>query len=266
MESSNQEILVVEDLHKRFSKTEVLSGISFQVQRGEVLGIIGPSGGGKTTLLRCLNGLETTSSGSVGWNLACESSVRKFLLGGMGGGVASDSLRSNTELRRRVGMVFQAFNLWEDRTVIGNLLLAPRIVTKESRRSAEERAFDLLEQFGLRSKKDKRISTLSGGERQRIAILRALMMKPQALLLDEVTSALDPLLTVEVMKTVTALAASHLTILIVTHHLEFASRLCHRIMFLQQGKIVQIANPHDLRQNPADDSVRLFLEVLSDAR
>jgi len=169
-------------------------------------------------------------------------------------------------LRKDIGFVFQGFNLWEERTVLGNLVLAPMVVLAQPRGAAEERARELCRQFGLGDKIEAKVTQLSGGQRQRVAIIRALMMEPKIMLLDEVTSALDPVLTVEVMQAIRQLREKGLTMIVVTHHLEFASSLCDRIMFLSRGEAVQIDTPENLRSAPASPEVKQFLEVLRDAR
>ena len=263
-----REILLVEDRRKGFHGLEVLRGVTFCLSDREILGVIGPSGGGKTTLLKCLNLLEWPTSGRIRY--PGKLSVRAS--GGHTNVVrdveAGEELRAEDlcVFRRELGFVFQGFNLWEDRSVLSNLLLAPRAVLGEARNSAEERAKALAKQFGIDDKLQSGIAQLSGGQRQRVAIVRALMMQPRVMLLDEITSALDPVLTVEVMQAIRQLRDRGLAMIVVTHHLEFAPSLCDRIMFLSGGMAVQIDSPERLRSHPATREVSEFLDVLVRAR
>jgi len=259
----------VRGLHKSFGTLEVLHDVNFDVTDGEILGIIGPSGSGKTTLLRCLNALDTFERGEV-----LHSGIEPIRIGP--GGVATSlipTIENSADedvllnsLRRQVGIVFQGFNLWNERTLLENIVLAPIVVRNEAKTSANERATVLCKQFGIEDKIQVRAEELSGGQRQRAAIVRALMMQPSTLLLDEITSALDPVLTVEVMQTIRQLRDRGLTMLIVTHHIEFASSLCDRILFLSNGRVVQLDAPEELRKRPTNDEVSRFLEVLRTAR
>jgi ABC-type polar amino acid transport system ATPase subunit len=266
---ADHDILRVAGITKRFETNEVLRGVSFALREREILGVIGPSGGGKTTLLRCLDLLETIDSGRVEYhgshNLAVTSDGATGLRNGRSAG---NTLRSDTihALRQDIGLVFQGFNLWEERTVMGNLILAPMVVRNAGRSETAARAADLCGQFGLAEKLHARVWQLSGGQRQRVAIIRALMMQPKLILLDEITSALDPVLTVEVMQAIRKLREQGLTMILVTHHIEFASSLCDRIMFLSHGQVAQIDSPEALRDSPANDEVKRFLEILRAAR
>jgi ABC-type polar amino acid transport system ATPase subunit len=264
------EILSVHEVWKRFGQVEVLRGVSFVLRQGEILGVIGPSGGGKTTLLRCLDLLETLDGGQINYrgshNLMVVSDDARGLRSDSGTDKGPLSEDGTNALRKDIGFVFQGFNLWEERTVLGNLVLAPMVVLAQPRGAAEERARELCRQFGLGDKIEAKVTQLSGGQRQRVAIIRALMMEPKIMLLDEVTSALDPVLTVEVMQAIRQLREKGLTMIVVTHHLEFASSLCDRIMFLSRGEAVQIDTPENLRSAPASPEVKQFLEVLRDAR
>jgi len=264
-----REVLTVSGLCKSYGELRILKDIAFSLHEREILGVIGPSGGGKSTLLKCLNFLEWPNQGTIHYHDRLRVKVDhegKLEMVADGNGNHDIDNQDLCLFRRQVGFVFQGFNLWDDRTVLGNLSLAPRAVLKESRNTIEERAKTLCEQFGLGTKLHAHVQQLSGGQRQRVAIIRALMMKPDIMLLDEVTSALDPILTVEVMQTIRQLRDRGLTMIVVTHHLEFASTLCDRIMFLSDGFAVQIDTPDDLRNNPATNEVSNFLDVLKRAR
>jgi ABC-type polar amino acid transport system ATPase subunit len=255
---SQPEIAVsVRSVAKSFGALVALHDVSLDIRRGEILGVIGPSGGGKSTLLRCLDGLEQPNSGSIEYFLDGQTRIDST------SALTSPSL---TELRRLVGFVFQGLNLWEDRSVLENLALAPRLVTRSPRGEIEDRARTLCRRFGLEAKLHARTWELSGGEQQRAAIIRALMMRPRLVLLDEVTSALDPVLTVDVMNAIRQLRDEGLTLVVVTHHIEFASQLCDRILFLAAGRVVQLAAPSALRASPANAEVSRFLDLLVSAR
>jgi ABC-type polar amino acid transport system ATPase subunit len=247
----------VRNVAKSFGAHVALHDISLDIRSGEILGVIGPSGGGKSTLLRCLDGLEKPDSGSIEYFLDGEMRIDPT------SALTSPAL---TALRRLVGFVFQGLNLWEDRSVLENLALAPRLVTGVSRGDINDRARTLCRRFGLETKLDARTWELSGGEQQRVAIVRALMMQPRLVLLDEVTSALDPVLTVDVMNAIRQLRDEGLTLVVVTHHIEFASRLCDRILFLAAGRVVQLDVPSVLRASPASAEVSQFLDLLASAR
>lgn len=266
-----QPVLRVDGIWKSFGQTPVLRGIALSLHEKEILGVIGPSGGGKTTLLRCLDLLETIDQGRIDYHGQHNLSVAANGVLGLKASDAGGENRPITDdtinaLRRDIGFVFQGFNLWEERTVLGNLVLAPTVVLGLSREAAEARAHQLCEEFGLEDKVNARVWQLSGGQRQRVAIIRALMMRPKVVLLDEITSALDPVLTVEVMQAIRQLRDEGLTMIIVTHHIEFASSLCDRILFLSQGQAVQIDTPENLRKSPATDEVKQFLDILRAAR
>lgn len=255
-------------LQKDFGGNVVLRDVGFQLQEREILGVIGPSGSGKTTLLRCLNLLELPTGGTLRYigqlRVVAQPADRVRVVSDVDG----RPLRSADicRFRQGVGLVFQGYNLWQDRTVLDNLTLAPRRVLGEEKHVACERAAELCAQFGMTHRLRAPIATLSGGERQRVAIIRALMMHPRVLLLDEVTSALDPVLTLDVMHMIRKLRDEGMTMVVVTHHLDFASTLCDRIMYLSDGAAVQVATPVELRTNPATAEVRAFLQVLRDAR
>lgn len=268
--SNSEDIIRVKNVYKAFSGQAVLKDVSFNLRQKEILGIIGPSGVGKTTLLKCLNLLEIIDKGEIEYFGCIKISV------GSNGEMGIEDLidqkvypLSDTTisvLRNNIGFVFQGFNLWEERTVQDNLILAPRIVLGKSKMEAKSEARKLSSQFGLEEKLKSKGWELSGGQKQRVAIMRALMMNPKIILLDEITSALDPVLTVEVMQAIRKLRDRGLTMLIVTHHIEFATSLCDRLLFLSNGQAIQIDTPEKLRNSPATEEVKNFLEILKSAR
>ena len=224
-----------------------LRGVSLDVADGEVVVIIGPSGCGKSTLLRTINGLEPINSGRIildGTDLAAP-------------GV------SWPEVRRRIGMVFQSYELFPHLTVMGNLTLAPGLVAGELRADASARALKLLERVGLADRADDYPRQLSGGQRQRVAIVRALMMNPEILLLDEVTASLDPEMVREVLDVVLELARTGMTMLIVTHEMGFARAIADRIVFMDEGRIVEVDPPRKFFADPSSDRARKFLDIFS---
>jgi polar amino acid transport system ATP-binding protein len=230
-------------VHKAFGEAKVLNGVDLTVSRGEVLVIIGPSGGGKSTLLRCVNLLEPLSAGQV-------------LLEG------EDISRSGVDInqvRRRIGMVFQQFNLFPHLSALDNLTLAPRKLLRMPRREAEQKAHTLLERVGLKDKAGNFPRQLSGGQQQRVAIARALMMNPHVMLFDEVTSALDPELVSEVLDVMRDLAGSGMTMLCVTHEMGFARELGDRLVFVDGGVIAEQGPPASVLDGPKQDRTRQFL-------
>ena len=224
-----------------------LRGVSLDVADGEVVVIIGPSGCGKSTLLRTINGLEPINSGQIIFDGAD--------LAAPGG--------SWPEVRRRIGMVFQSYELFPHLTVMGNLTLAPGLVAGESRADASARALKLLERVGLADRADDYPRQLSGGQRQRVAIVRALMMNPEILLLDEVTASLDPEMVREVLDVVLELARTGMTMLIVTHEMGFARAIADRIVFMDEGRIVEVDPPRKFFADPSSDRARRFLDIFS---
>ena len=230
------------DVHKRFGDREVLSGVSLSVGHGQVLVIIGPSGGGKSTLLRCVNQLEPIQSGDV--LLEGESLVGR---------------RDLNRVRERIGMVFQQFNLFPHLNVLDNLTMAPRRVRRAGRKDAELRARQLLARVGLEGREDSFPHQLSGGQQQRVAIARALMMEPHVMLFDEVTSALDPELVSEVLDVMRDLARSGMTMLVVTHEMGFAREVGDRLVFIADGVIVEDGSPAAILDNPQEERTRQFL-------
>ena len=224
-----------------------LRGVSLDVADGEVVVIIGPSGCGKSTLLRTINGLEPINSGQILFD---------------GEDLAAPGV-SWPKVRRRIGMVFQSYELFPHLTVMGNLTLAPGLVAGESRADAEERAHKLLERVGLADRADDYPRQLSGGQRQRVAIVRALMMDPEILLLDEVTASLDPEMVREVLDVVLELARTGMTMLIVTHEMGFARAIADRIVFMDEGRIVEVDPPRKFFADPSSDRARRFLDIFS---
>ena len=242
-------LMALTGLRKSFGKLEVLRGIDLSVQPGEVLGVIGPSGSGKSTLIRCMNMLETPSGGTLTFRGQPVSTRFRTRAGQIGVG----------ELRRHVGMVFQHFNLFPHLTVLQNVTRGPIVVNKEDRAQAEGYATELLAQVGLADKRDAFPSHLSGGQKQRVAIARALAMRPALLLLDEVTSALDPELVGEVLGVIRGLADKGMTMILVTHEMGFAADVASRVIFMESGAIAEEGSPDAILRNPRSDRLRAFL-------
>ena len=242
-------IVDIVGLRKSYGAHEVLKGIDLQVAPGEVVAIIGKSGSGKSTLLRCINGLEDFQSGSV-------SVDGKPLL--------HHNAAAMRELRQHVGMVFQSFNLFPHLTVGKNIMLAPKLVKKKDPAANEALARKLLDRVGLAEKFDAYGDQLSGGQQQRVAIARALAMEPAVLLCDEITSALDPELVGEVLRVVEGLADEGMTLLMVTHEMNFARKVADRIIFMHQGLVHEAGTPADLFSNPRTPELKQFLGALSD--
>jgi polar amino acid transport system ATP-binding protein len=251
-------ILEVKKLEKSFGALSVLKGVSFSLERGEVLSIIGSSGGGKTTLLRSLNALETPDSGEI------------FIDGKQVFGPDEKGKGSFYEnISRQMGLVFQQFNLFPQYSVLGNLTLAPRVAAKsqpdfkarkkEIYKEIDERALDILAHVGLTEKRDAYPCQLSGGQQQRVAIARALMLSPTILCFDEPTSALDPELTGEVLKVIRELKNSDRTMIIVTHELEFARNVSDKIMFIHEGVVEEFGTPDEVFENPKSEYTKAFL-------
>ena len=233
----------VENLSKNFGDLKVLKNISTTINKGEIISIIGPSGSGKSTFLRCINKLEEPTEGHI-------------YIDGM------DLMDKNTDInkiRERVGMVFQHFNLFPNMTVLENLTLSPTMVKKESKEEAEKYALYLLEKVGLSDKANSYPTQLSGGQKQRIAIARALAMKPEVILFDEPTSALDPEMIKEVLDVMRDLAKEGMTMLIVTHEMGFARNVGNRILFMDNGEIIEDCSPKDFFENPTNERIKDFL-------
>jgi polar amino acid transport system ATP-binding protein len=241
--------LRLEGVHKSFGANEVLRGIDLELEDHEVVCLIGASGSGKSTLLRCVNLLEPLDSGRI--FLGEEEITRR--------GVDVNAVR------RRIGIVFQAFNLFPHMTVLRNVTLGPRDALKLPREEAEARALELLGRFGLESRRDDYPDRLSGGQQQRVAIVRALAMRPQLMLLDEVTSALDPELVAEVLEVIRELAQGGMTMLIATHEMSFARDIANRVCFLDAGEILEEGPPDQIFQHPREPRTHQFLERIIEA-
>jgi len=246
--------LVVEDIHKRFGELEVLKGISLTARNGDVISLIGSSGSGKSTFLRCINLLEIPDEGSV--TLAGE---RLKMTRSRRGEVVPADRRQVDRFRTRLGMVFQNFNLWTHMTVEQNVMEAPVYVQKKTKAEARELAMNVLEKVGIADKAQQYPEQLSGGQQQRAAIARALAMEPEVLLFDEPTSALDPELVGEVLRVMRRLAEEGRTMLVVTHEMGFARELSSQVVFLHQGRVEEQGQPSQVFDNPASERCRQFL-------
>ena len=246
MASDNTPLLQVRNIVKNFGKLRVLDDISFDLNKSEVLTIIGPSGSGKTTLLRCINGLEKISGGEII--------------------IEGEHLNPNSKdvhmIREKVGFIFQRFNLFNHMTVIENLKIAQKIVKKRKDKEAKEIALELLKKVGLSDKVQSYPSQLSGGQQQRVAIARALAMDPKLLLMDEITSALDPELVSEVLDVVKQLAIGGMTMIIVTHEMRFARDVSSRVIFMDDSKIVEQGKPENIFSKPEQERTRAFLDSI----
>ncbi len=236
----------ISNLQKSFGKLEVLRGIDLEVARGEVVALIGPSGSGKSTLLRCVNLLEQPTAGSIVVD---------------GEEITAPGFDVN-RLRQRVGMVFQHFNLFPHMTVLRNVTLAPVLTGRLSAKDAEDRALELLARVGLRDKAAAYPDSLSGGQKQRVAIARALAMNPEVMLFDEPTSALDPEMVKEVLEVMKRLALDGMTMMVVTHEMGFAREVCDRVLFMDEGQLVEQGAPKQLFSNPQHPRTAAFLNAI----
>lgn len=239
-------MIKVEDLHKSFGKLHVLKGISTTIASGEVIAIIGPSGSGKSTFLRCLNLLEKPTSGQILYDNQEITNAKTDI----------------STFRQNVGMVFQHFHLFPHKSVLDNLTYAPMTVKGLSKQEAEKQAKELLDKVGLLEKASEYPNRLSGGQKQRVAIARALAMKPEVMLFDEPTSALDPEMVKEVLDVMKNLAQTGMTMAIVTHEMGFAKEVADRVLFLDEGKLVEDAPPTEFFSNPKTNRAQLFLEKM----
>lgn len=245
--SDNKDIMIqVKDLHKSFGKNNVLNGISTDIKKGEVVVVIGPSGSGKSTFLRSLNLLEQPTSGSIIFD----------------GDEITDP-KTNIDLhRQKMGMVFQHFNLFPHKTIRENITLAPVTLKKMTKEEADKRADELLERVGLADKANAYPEQLSGGQKQRIAIVRSLAMDPEVMLFDEPTSALDPEMVGEVLDLMKQLAREGMTMVVVTHEMGFAREVGTRVVFIDEGKIKEQAEPEEFFSNPKDERLKEFLSKI----
>ena len=244
---SNKEVLLeLKDLHKSFGNLEVIKGIDLEIDKGDILVIIGPSGSGKSTVLRCINLLEEPTSGQIIFE-------GKDIL---------KNLRTIDKTREKIGMVFQNFNLFPNKTILDNITLAPMKVKGKTREEAEKKAKELLERVGLLDKVDAYPVQLSGGQQQRIAIARALAMEPDMMLFDEPTSALDPEMVKEVLDVIKELAHEGMTMAIVTHEMGFAKEVADRVIFVDGGKIVEDGSPEEVFNRPKSDRAKDFFDKI----
>ena len=242
-----EELLKIEHLTKKFEDNMILDDVSLTVHRGEVIVVVGPSGCGKSTMLRCINALEPTQGGSIE----------------IEGQQISQSSKNLTQLRQKIGMVFQSYELFPHLTVLNNILLAPAKVQKRDKEEVKKEALELLERVGLKDKADSFPRQLSGGQKQRVAIVRALCMHPEILLFDEVTAALDPEMVREVLDVMLQLAEQGKTMIIVTHEMQFARAIADRVIFLEGGKIVEDSDPETIFDHPKTERAKQFLNVFT---
>lgn len=239
-------IIQVKGLKKNFGNLEVLKGVDMEIDRGEVVVVIGPSGSGKSTFLRCLNLLETPTAGDILFH--GQSILRKEM--------------KLDKYREKFGMVFQLFNLFENLSVLDNVTIGPRKVKKTAKEEADKKAMELLKRVGLQDKADSYPSQLSGGQKQRVAIARTLAMDPEVILFDEATSALDPEMVGEVLQIMRQLAEDGMTMVVVTHEMGFAREVGDRVVFMDGGYIVEEGNPKDVITNPQHKRTKDFLSKM----
>lgn len=236
-------MIKIENLNKKFGKNEVLKDINLKIKKGEVLAIIGPSGSGKSTLLRCMNLLEIPTNGRVVFE-GNELSIHKNNL---------------NKLRQKMGMVFQNFNLFPHKTVLNNIILAPKLLNKSDLNQLKQEALTLLEKVGLEDKANVYPSQLSGGQKQRVAIARALAMHPDIILFDEPTSALDPEVVYDVLKVMKDLAKEGMTMVVVTHEMGFAKDVSDKVIFMADGHVIEEGSPQQIFQSPTHQRTQNFL-------
>lgn len=236
-------IINVKNLRKSFSGKEILKGINLEVEKGQIISIIGPSGSGKSTFLRCINFMEIPDSGQIIFQ----------------GKEIQNNEKELNELRKNIGMVFQSFNLFPHMTVKENICMSPLMLGILNKSQAEEKAEKLLTMLGLSDKINAYPNSLSGGQKQRIAIARALAMNPKVLLLDEVTSALDPEMVKEVLDVIKGLTNTGITMLLVTHEMNFAREISDQVIFMDQGQILEMAEPKEIFENPKEKRLQDFL-------
>lgn len=239
--------LEIKGLVKKFGSETVLDGIDISVHKGEVLVVLGPSGCGKSTLLKCINALEPLNGGSVT----------------LDGEIIDVKNKNLSQLRQKIGMVFQSYDLFPHKTIIDNIILAPMKVQKRKKSEAKAEAEQLLKRVGLWEKRNAYPRQLSGGQKQRVAIVRALCMHPEIMLFDEVTAALDPEMVREVLDVMLELAKGGMTMVIVTHEMKFAEAIADRVIFLENGKIVEESKPEEFFKNPKTDRAKEFLNTFT---
>ncbi len=245
MNQNNNVLIKIDNIHKKYDDKEILKGISLDIHKGEVLVLLGPSGCGKSTLLRCINGLEQIQAGDI-----------KFKNNSF-----NDKNINWQQIHEKIGMVFQNYELFPHMTVIENILLGPLKVQKKDKTKAVKQAEELLAKVNLLDKKDSYPRQLSGGQKQRIAIVRALCMNPEIMLFDEVTASLDPEMVREVLDVILALAKGGMTMVIVTHEMAFAEAVADRIIFLDNGEIVEESKPNEFFKNPKTKRAKHFLNI-----
>lgn len=236
-------IIKIENLKKSFDEKEVLKGIDLDIKKGEVVSIIGPSGSGKSTILRCINFMEVPDTGKIIFD----------------GKLIENKEEQLNKIRQNMGMVFQSFNLFPHKSVLENIMMAPVMTGKLTKEEAENKAVGLLKILNLEDKRDMYPNTLSGGQKQRIAMARALAMDPEIMLFDEVTSALDPEMVKEVLDVMADLAASGMTMIIVTHEMKFAKNISDRVVFIADGQIIEQGTPQEVFENPKEERTKEFL-------
>ena len=241
------ELIKIESVVKEFGDNRVLDGLSLSVREGEVVVIVGPSGCGKSTLLRCINGLEPIQGGEITFR----------------GQKVDGNSRSIVGIRQKVGMVFQNYELFPHMTILENIVLSPVLVQKRGRKEVEEEAMQLLSRVSLEEKRDSFPRELSGGQKQRVAIVRALCMHPEVLLFDEVTAALDPEMVREVLDVMLTLARQGRTMVIVTHEMSFAKAVADRVVFIDEGNIVEEGSPEEFFEHPGTDRAKRFLNTFT---
>ena len=241
------ELIKIESVVKEFGDNRVLDGLSLSVREGEVVVIVGPSGCGKSTLLRCINGLEPIQGGEITFR----------------GQKVDGNSRSIVGIRQKVGMVFQNYELFPHMTILENIVLSPVLVQKRGRKEVEEEAMQLLSRVGLEEKRDSFPREFSGGQKQRVAIVRALCMHPEVLLFDEVTAALDPEMVREVLDVMLTLARQGRTMVIVTHEMSFAKAVADRVVFIDEGNIVEEGSPEEFFEHPGTDRAKRFLNTFT---
>ena len=242
-----QELIKIDSVVKEFGDNRVLDGLSLSVREGEVVVIVGPSGCGKSTLLRCINGLEPIQGGEITFR----------------GQKVDGNSRSIVGIRQKVGMVFQNYELFPHMTILENIVLSPVLMQKRGRKEVEEEAMQLLSRVSLEEKRDSFPRELSGGQKQRVAIVRALCMHPEVLLFDEVTAALDPEMVREVLDVMLTLARQGMTMMIVTHEMSFAKAVADRVIFIDEGNIVEEGSPDEFFEHPRTERARRFLNTFT---